>query len=1018
MKYIRALSAGGLALALAFAGAGTVPAAAATAPGGEATLAAPPHQTPHYTSLQAAGSGLQFPRGFDGTIWWRSPDGRETSWNGCDGRTKWSARYGDSTGCELSLDGGSDTPGPLRIHDFATDKTETLASQANRVWTSASSPTQVLTYEIRTDGWLDLHLLGREGDPRKDVPVKATEKIARPFKVESQDTNSALVSYMAADASDQLAVVDFAAGTMRTVAKPAGVTDLDHVKVALGARWIALQYDWKATLISRANPAVTHTLDLHPNTLEVRPVGDWLVSRRQYLTADAVVAAPINGGAQRTLLPRAGEAPLVSGSDGAVYADGGTDSTHWGVQRIVPDALGVPQVTEALHTPPNPADRKGLAFAQGQLAVGQDDPNRSIQGYQASVSGPVSVSRTPGWSWNCDAEATESVCAGKVAGDQFAATGDGRLVGLATQDGLGCYSCVVVARVKEARTGGAVRFVRLESANPMQATSIVAASGRYLLFVASENSAQRLLVADIETGKVLGSGLPWASALWGSMLWQPEGDKGVVAGTDLRTGQVTRRLDLGSGCRPYELAVSGDWFYSTCSSYGDAAAAYHVPDKKRIPMPFTPEAGSVRLGDGYVARNAEVYNLRSGTAVREFAPEQPPLAFGVDWTIDRFGGPLAYIDPAETVHVVGITGAASALAVIDQSAPATWDAGNPGATQPRWWLSKPAGSWQLSVRDKATGITTPVRSGAEARGLVAPGWDGRDAAGKLLENGAYDWTLTAKPADGQGGDLTVSGAVTLSGGAAGPRDHVGDGFGDLLGFKADGTAEFRPGGGGAFGAAVPGSGWTGENTITAVVPFADVDGDGCNDVLARTKAGALRAYRPGCGKPLTPASPYSVIGSGGWNAYDTLVSPGDITGDGRPDLLARNNTTGQLYSYELKGTALLPKKLVAEGMQGYLLAGARDLNGDGRGDMVGRDPAGKLWFYPGQSDGKLAPRVEIGGGWQVFDSLVGVGDITGDGRADLVARDKAGVLWRYNGRGNGKFDKAARIGDGWGRTRP
>ncbi len=41
---------------------------------------------------------------------------------------------------------------------------------------------------------------------------------------------------------------------------------------------------------------------------------------------------------------------------------------------------------------------------------------------------------------------------------------------------------------------------------------------------------------------------------------------------------------------------------------------------------------------------------------------------------------------------------------------------------------------------------------------------------------------------------------------------------------------------------------------------------------------------------------------GGWNAYSALVGTGDLSGDGRTDLLARD-TAGKLWRYASTGAA-------------------------------------------------------------------------------------------------------------------
>ncbi|HVG95955.1 MAG TPA: VCBS repeat-containing protein, partial [Chloroflexota bacterium] len=57
---------------------------------------------------------------------------------------------------------------------------------------------------------------------------------------------------------------------------------------------------------------------------------------------------------------------------------------------------------------------------------------------------------------------------------------------------------------------------------------------------------------------------------------------------------------------------------------------------------------------------------------------------------------------------------------------------------------------------------------------------------------------------------------------------------------------------------------------------------------------------------------YAGNGAGGWagagrlvntrfGAFDTIVGPGDFTGDGRNDILGRTPTTGELYLYPGNG---------------------------------------------------------------------------------------------------------------------
>jgi hypothetical protein len=236
-------------------------------------------------------------------------------------------------------------------------------------------------------------------------------------------------------------------------------------------------------------------------------------------------------------------------------------------------------------------------------------------------------------------------------------------------------------------------------------------------------------------------------------------------------------------------------------------------------------------------------------------------------------------------------------------------------------------------------------SGSDARGLLTADWDGKDSAGRLVANGTYTWTLTAQPADGQGAALSRSGSLTVMAGAAAPRDYAGnDGVGGLFTLNSSGALTVQRGSGnGTLCSKVSGSGWP---TSAKFVPYGDLSGDRCNDILVRLSSGALRAYRPACGKAPTPATPYTSLGTSGWNPYDVLTSPGDVSGDGRPDLLARNASTGAVY------------------------------------------------LYKGTSTGNLSARVKLYDNWKAYKKVIGAGDLNGDGIGDLLVQDTSNNLYR------------------------
>ena len=110
----------------------------------------------------------------------------------------------------------------------------------------------------------------------------------------------------------------------------------------------------------------------------------------------------------------------------------------------------------------------------------------------------------------------------------------------------------------------------------------------------------------------------------------------------------------------------------------------------------------------------------------------------------------------------------------------------------------------------------------------------------------------------------------------------------------------------------------------------------------------------------------------------------------------------------------LPRVRVGTGWNAMTaLAGPGDLTGDGKADLLARDTLGQLWLYPGNGPGGWLPRVRVGTGWNAMTALAGPGDLTGDGKADLLARDTLGQLWLYPGNGRGGWLPRVRVGTGW-----
>ncbi|WP_282697558.1 FG-GAP-like repeat-containing protein [Streptomyces sp. CC208A] len=1019
------------ALALTGLAAGTAPAAvAASTTPYEVTIPAPPSATPPTQYLFGAGTGVQTADHLTGRLRWQSlKDGRVELRDFCDSSDR-VVFHGDRVGCV----GYHGDAAEASVYDFATGATLTRTRPEGHTWLRAFDAHRLLAYRADAEGAVTLRLLGLgEGAPA-DADITTDERITGRPTVLAFDGAGAVVRYTRADNTGAVGLVDFAAGTLVPLSAGPGLPA--YPKAALSAGRIAV-YDTHGTerayVVARANPSGPGKTVALPGASygegRLALLGDWIVGHvGDPYARRPLKAVSVTSGTVRDLGVSAAVAiELQTAPDGSLYVVGGADSTHWGVRRVTLDATGAPVTAQVLSTPPKPLQRTGLTLANGRLTTEHtDDPKRELVRYDLSLTEPRTATRR----WSCDAVTGTAVncppttTTGAIISTRWADTGDGRLVTLLTEDlppfrgELPCSDCVIKLQVTTTGPGGTTRTVPLDTTRKLSPRVLLDASGRYLHFLATENYETKSVVADIETGKVLSVSSSTNQALSGTWLWSASTANDTVTAVDVRTGATVATADLGSDCGLIDFDVLGKWMYGSC---GTTAVVHNRETKTSVRFPTTRGGGRAVLGDGFLVKTSytaadgdqvTVTDVRSGAPVTRTLGSMAPgtTNYNQTWTVDRFGGAVAYVDSRQAIRVVGLGGATSRLTATDRSVSTAVNLKS-YVWKPRWWISKP-GLWSLSLKHKPTGKVVRTLTG-EGRGLVAPSWNGKDGSGRLVASGAYTWSLTVKPADGQGAALTASGALTVTGGAAVWRDMAGDdGFGDLLAMDTTGLVSmYRGTGKGGVSARIAGTG-TKFATSSVLVPVGDLNGDRCADVYVRV-GDQLRAYRPGCGKVVSASSPYTLVGSG-WGIYDVLTSPGDANGDGYADLIARQASTGDMYFYA--GTAdhrLRSRVKIGNNWKLYKkIVGAGDLNGDGRGDLLGLDSAGVLWRYYGTSTGGVTARVRVGGGWGVYSALVGVGDLSGDGRADLLARDTAGRLWRYASTGTGTYGGRVLIGSG------
>lgn len=202
------------------------------------------------------------------------------------------------------------------------------------------------------------------------------------------------------------------------------------------------------------------------------------------------------------------------------------------------------------------------------------------------------------------------------------------------------------------------------------------------------------------------------------------------------------------------------------------------------------------------------------------------------------------------------------------------------------------------------------------------------------------------------------------------------------------------------------------------VLFADLDGDGVPDLLVSVdnmgqSSGQLQVLpgqRSGAfGVPLVINLPAGI----------TDVAAGDMDGDGKPDVVAAGTQGNQVYL--LRNSSTGPGKLQLSGALAYPVGlgpsavALGDVSGDGRLDVVtvNSGGGGDYSVLLGQEGGTLralAPQRLPGGLSPSFGALA---DLNGDGRLDLLTLQRGSADLAVSlGQGDGSFRLAQLYGVG------
>jgi hypothetical protein len=178
-----------------------------------------------------------------------------------------------------------------------------------------------------------------------------------------------------------------------------------------------------------------------------------------------------------------------------------------------------------------------------------------------------------------------------------------------------------------------------------------------------------------------------------------------------------------------------------------------------------------------------------------------------------------------------------------------------------------------------------------------------------------------------------------------------------------------------------------------IVGTGDFNGDGLTDILWQSGNGQVTDWiaQPNGGFYGNAPNFLSDIGTGWY-----IVGTGDFNGDGRDDILLRNDdatltdwladANGGLYGNS--ANFLVPMDAALQ------VAGVGDFNGDGRSDILWRNQDGQLSGWQNSADGVLTPNFTLDVGAE--SQIAGIADFNGDGRDDILWRDADSLEVQYS----------------------
>jgi len=185
-------------------------------------------------------------------------------------------------------------------------------------------------------------------------------------------------------------------------------------------------------------------------------------------------------------------------------------------------------------------------------------------------------------------------------------------------------------------------------------------------------------------------------------------------------------------------------------------------------------------------------------------------------------------------------------------------------------------------------------------------------------------------------------------------------------------------------------------TTACTLPWirGDMTGDGRADLIWQDPAtGSVLLW--GMDGVSYGASKSLFSGTTSWR----IVAVADFSGDGKPDLVWQEPYNNSVLLWEMDGTNYVRETFLFSGSTSWRVVAAADFTGDGKPDLVWQEPYNNnvlLWEMNGTSYVRESFLFSGSTSWRV----VGAADFTGDGKPDLLWQEpytNTVLLWEMNG---------------------